>query len=117
MKQPVIPDKTYYKIGEVAHLLDIKPSVIRYWETEFKFLAPEKSSKGQRLYSRQDIKMIQQIKSLLYEEKYTIQGVRNKFKQLKLAKASSQATDCSDNMQQLLRHVRQELLIIRSMLS
>jgi len=114
--QPVIPDKTYFKIGEVARLADIKTSVIRYWETEFPFLAPEKSSAGQRLYTRQNIEMVQQIKHLLYHEKYTIEGVRNKFTARKLLQPSQTTPDRTSNLKQLIDQVRQELLLIRASL-
>lgn len=115
--QPVIPDKTYFKIGEVARLADIKTSVLRYWETEFPFLNPEKSSAGQRLYTRQDIEMVQQIKQLLYQEKYTIEGVRKKFSPRKTASTRQVApADPSHDLQTLLRTVRQELHAIRAVL-
>lgn len=115
--QPVIPDKTYFKIGEVARLADIKTSVLRYWETEFPFLNPEKSSAGQRLYTRQDIEMVQQIKQLLYHEKYTIEGVRKKFSPRKAASVrQTPPADPSNDLQALLRLVRQELLAIRAVL-
>ncbi|QOX78953.1 MerR family transcriptional regulator [Trichlorobacter lovleyi] len=115
--QPVIPDKTYFKIGEVARLADIKTSVLRYWETEFPFLNPEKSSAGQRLYTRQDIEMVQQIKQLLYQEKYTIEGVRKKFSPRKTASAKQAVpADSSHDLQAILRMVRQELLAIRAVL-
>ena len=116
--QSVIPDKTYFKIGEVARLADIKTSVLRYWETEFTFLSPEKSSAGQRLYTRQDIEMVQQIKQLLYQEKYTIEGVRKKFSPRKTVSVRQQSpsADSSQDLQTLLRMVRQELRAIRATL-
>jgi len=116
--QSVIPDKTYFKIGEVARLADIKTSVLRYWETEFVFLNPEKSSAGQRLYTKQDIEMVQQIKQLLYHEKYTIEGVRKKFSPRKTASARqlTSSADCSQDLQTLLTMVRQELIAIRAIL-
>lgn len=112
---PVIPDKTYFKIGEVACLADIKTSVLRYWETEFSFLNPEKSSAGQRLYTKQDIEMVQQIKQLLYHEKYTIEGVRKKFSPRRNAAAKQNISDDSpdNDLKMLLRLVRQELQAIR----
>jgi DNA-binding transcriptional MerR regulator len=111
--QSVIPDKTYFKIGEVARLADIKTSVIRYWETEFPFLTPEKSSAGQRLYTKQNIEMIRQIKHLLYHEKYTIEGVRNKFSSRRSFK---NGISTPDHLQQVLDQVRQELLLLRASL-
>jgi DNA-binding transcriptional MerR regulator len=116
---PVIPDKTYFKIGEVARLADIKTSVLRYWETEFPFLNPEKSSAGQRLYTKQDIELVRQIKQLLYQEKYTLEGVRKKLSPRKNAPAGQQPSppaDLSPNLQTLLRLVRQELQAIRAIL-
>lgn len=114
---PEIPDKTYFKIGEVARIADIKTSVLRYWETEFPFLNPEKSSAGQRLYTKQNIEMVQQIKQLLYQEKYTIEGVRKKISPRKAASAKQTVfVDSSPNLHEMLRIVRQELIAIRSLL-
>ena len=115
---PEIPDKTYFKIGEVARLADIKTSVLRYWETEFTFLNPEKSSAGQRLYTRHDIEMVQRIKQLLYHEKYTIEGVRKKLSPRKAATVKQQTppADSPPDLQLLLRLVRQELIAIRAIL-
>ncbi len=70
--------KLYYKIGEACKRLDIQPYVLRYWETEFPVLAPSKSTSGQRVYSEQDLRVIQRIKELLYEEGYTIAGAKKK---------------------------------------
>ena len=78
-----IPDKTYFKIGEVAKLLDLQPYVLRYWETEFDVLKPEKTKSGQRAYRRVDIELLFLIKTLLYDEMYTIAGA---CRQLKLRK-------------------------------
>lgn len=76
-----IPEKLYFKIGEVARLTGIKPYVLRYWETEFKALAPLKSRSGQRLYRRRDVEVILQIKELLYEQRFTIEGARKKLRE------------------------------------
>jgi len=70
------PDKIYYRIKEVADLAGVEPYVLRYWETEFPPLSPQKTKGGQRIYSRRDIEIILQIKRLLYEEGYTIAGAR-----------------------------------------
>lgn len=72
----VIPDKTYFKIGEVAKLLDLEPYVLRYWESEFDTLAPDKTQSGQRIYQREDIELIMHIRGLLYDEMFTIAGAR-----------------------------------------
>jgi DNA-binding transcriptional MerR regulator len=71
-----IPDKTYFKIGEVAKLLDLEPYVLRYWESEFDVLEPGKTDSGQRIYQREDIELVCQIRGLLYDEMFTIAGAR-----------------------------------------
>lgn len=73
---PEIPDKLYFRIGEVAGLLAVEPYVLRYWETEFPSLAPKKSGTGHRLYRRKDVELLLKIKHLLYEKRYTIEGAR-----------------------------------------
>lgn len=77
----MIPDKLFFTIGEVSEITGIKPYILRYWETEFKSLKPQKNTGGQRrLYRQKDIKLILYIKQLLYEEKYTIIGAKKKLK-------------------------------------
>ena len=71
-----IPDKLYFRIGEVSELAETQPYVLRYWETEFPSLKPTKSPSGHRLYRRQDVEMVFEIKRLLYEEGFTIEGAR-----------------------------------------
>jgi len=71
-----IPDKLYFRIGEVSELAQTQPYVLRYWETEFPSLKPTKSPSGHRLYRRQDVEMVLEIKRLLYEEGFTIEGAR-----------------------------------------
>src|SRR5690349_5666876 len=73
---PEIPNKLYFKIGEVSNLLTVEPYVLRFWETEFPKLAPKKTDKGQRMYRRKDVELLLQIKHLLYEKKFTIEGAR-----------------------------------------
>src|SRR5712671_2767336 len=71
-----IPDKLYFRIGEVARLAGIKPYVLRFWETEFSGLGPKKSGTGQRLYRRKDVELVLEIKRLLYDKRFTIEGAR-----------------------------------------
>src|SRR5438270_7468554 len=71
-----IPDKLYFRIGEVARLAGIKPYVLRFWETEFGGLGPRKSGAGHRLYRRKDVELVLEIKRLLYEQRFTIEGAR-----------------------------------------
>ncbi len=74
--RPEIPDKLYFRIGEVSRLLGVQPYVLRYWETEFKELSPKKSGTGHRLYRRKDVETLLTIKELLYSKRFTIEGAR-----------------------------------------
>ena len=74
-----VPDKLFYKIGEVSKITDTEPYVLRYWETEFPFLKPRKNKSGQRVYIKKDLELIMQVKRMLYQERYTIEGVRKRF--------------------------------------
>ncbi len=76
-----IPNKLFFKIGEVCELTETQPYVLRYWESEFPALAPAKNNSGQRIYRRRDIETILRIKSLLYEEGFTIAGAKKKLEQ------------------------------------
>jgi DNA-binding transcriptional MerR regulator len=73
---PEIPNKLYFRIGEVAKLAGIKPYVLRFWETEFTGLGPKKSGTGHRLYRRKDVELVLEIKRLLYDKRFTIEGAR-----------------------------------------
>src|ERR1700735_387439 len=81
---PPIPDKLFFRIGEVSQLVGVEPYVLRYWESEFPGLAPKKSSSGQRMFRRKDVEMLLSIKHLLYNEKFTIEGARKALKAGKL---------------------------------
>lgn len=76
--KPRVQKRLYYKIGEACKALDIQPYVLRYWETEFPALSPNKSRSGQRVYSEKELGVIRRIKELLYEEGYTIAGAKKK---------------------------------------
>ena len=71
-----IPDKLYFRIGEVSDLVGVEPYVLRYWETEFPAVGPKKSDTGHRMYRRKEVELLLRIKYLLYEKKYTIEGAR-----------------------------------------
>lgn len=75
----LFPDKLFYKIGEVSRIVGVEPYVLRYWETEFPFLKPRKNKSGQRVYIKRDVELLLNIKGLLYQERYTIEGVRKRF--------------------------------------
>jgi DNA-binding transcriptional MerR regulator len=76
-----IPNKLFFKIGEVCEITDTQPYVLRYWESEFQALAPAKNSSGQRIYRRKDIETVLRIKQLLYEEGFTIAGAKKRLEQ------------------------------------
>ena len=77
-----IPDKPFFKIGEAARLCALKPYVLRYWETEFHSLRPQKTRSGQRLYRRQDVEMLLRIRNLLHDQRFTIEGARTRLREL-----------------------------------
>ncbi|MGH9476836.1 MAG: MerR family transcriptional regulator [Terriglobales bacterium] len=117
MARPVISDKLYFKIGEVARLAGVEPYVLRFWESEFPALKPGKSSKGQRLYRRREVELALQIKTLLREQGFTIAGARNKLKaehQGKRAQGSLPLASSRDH--ELLQKVRAELAAITALL-
>ncbi len=87
-----IAEKEYYSIGDVCEIADLKPHVLRYWESQFSVLRPSKNQAGNRVYRRKEIKLVQLLRHLLYTERYTIEGARLKLDQLRregrLAKAA-----------------------------
>ncbi len=113
-----IPDKLFFKIGEVAALALLRPSVLRYWETEFSFLKPNKSRSGQRLYSRHHLEMILEIKRLLYTEKLTIEGARKRIDAKGKGRGLIKAELCEpdDRLASILREVQRDLKSLRNSL-
>ena len=81
--QTVIPERLYFRIGDVADIAGVKPHVLRYWESEFSEIQPEKSPTGQRVYRRKDVETVLLIKHFLYNEKYSIEGARQKIRELR----------------------------------
>jgi DNA-binding transcriptional MerR regulator len=77
-----IPEKPFFKIGEAARICAVKPYVLRYWETEFRSLRPQKTNSQQRLYRRKDVELLLRIRRLLYEERFTIEGARGRLREL-----------------------------------
>lgn len=112
-----IPDKLYFKIGEVVRLTGIKAHVLRYWESEFSAIRPVKSKGKQRLYRRQEIELILYLKDLLYAQGYTIAGARKKLREKGAAAERSVVTDrSSGEAVRLLRELRQDLVRLRGSL-
>ena len=101
---PIIPGKRYFTIGEVSDLCDVKPHVLRYWEQEFPQLKPVKRRGNRRYYQRQDVLMIRQIRSLLYEQGYTIGGAR-----LQLTDTTKEGGYMSKEALQALRQELEEI--------
>ena len=99
---PVIPAKRYFTIGEVSDLCGVKPHVLRYWEQEFSNLKPVKRRGNRRYYQRQDVIVIRQIRSLLYDQGFTIGGARNKLT------GEEARTDVTQS-QQIVKQLRVEL--------
>ena len=105
-----IPDKLFFKIGEVAEITKLEPHVLRYWESEFGLIKPDKSGAGQRVYRRKDIETIFEIKKLLYEERFSIEGAKKRL--LKKYKIS----DNSERILDTIKELKRDLLEISSML-
>lgn len=77
----IVPVKLYYRIGEVSEIVGVEPHVLRYWETEFRSIRPQKSRKGQRIYSRRDVDKLLKVKDLLYSHGFTIAGARKRLRE------------------------------------
>lgn len=80
---PEIPDRVFFRIGEVSDIVGVKPYVLRYWESEFSILSPGKSQTGQRLYKKSEVETLLMIKHLLYKERYSIEGARKRIRELR----------------------------------
>lgn len=109
---PEIPDKRYFAIGEVATLCDVRPHVLRYWEQEFPQLKPLKRRGNRRYYQQADVQMVRTIRSLLYEEGFTITGARQRLRDLQraaLAESGQPAASARQDRQTEIGHLRDEL--------
>lgn len=107
--------KLYYRIGEVSDIVGVQPHVLRYWETEFRSIRPQKSSKGQRVYSRRDVEKLLKIKDLLRNQGFTIAGARKKLQDLAGEPAPERGAAApherrSASVRSTLQALRQDLL-------
>ncbi|MCD6526389.1 MAG: MerR family transcriptional regulator [Desulfuromonas sp.] len=107
-----IPDKLFFKIGEVASITGVKPHVLRYWESEFGSFSPSKSRTQQRQYQKKDIELILQLKDLLYNQGFTIAGAR---KTLKAAKKNKMTSVSVKSDREHLLQLREELRDLRAL--
>jgi DNA-binding transcriptional MerR regulator len=113
----VIPDKLYYRIGEVEAITEIPAYVLRYWESEFKLLRPKKNPAGQRLYRKKDLELVLRIKALLYDERLTLEGAK---KRLRGEARGTHQMDLglkSVAMEEALRQTRDRLRALRERLT
>lgn len=113
-----IPDKLYFRIGEVADLTEVAAYVLRYWESEFKLLRPKKNSAGQRLYRKRDVELVLRIKTLLYGERLTLEGAKKRL--LAESRGDAEQLDLGvreAGSREALKRIHGRLEVIRSLLS
>ena len=117
----MIPDKLYYRIGEVEQITDVPAYVLRYWESEFKLLRPKKNPAGQRLYRKKDVELILRIKTLLYEERLTLEGAKKRLRseargttQMDLGLKHVTLEDAVRRLRDRLRALRERLATTRT---
>jgi DNA-binding transcriptional MerR regulator len=103
-----LDDRLYYSISEVARMTRLEPYVLRFWEKEFPMLKPKKNRGGNRTYQKQDIEMINRIKKLLYKENYTIEGARNRLRQIKKTPERKELLDTSQR-QTIIDQIRKDI--------
>jgi DNA-binding transcriptional MerR regulator len=113
----LIPDKLYFRIGEVATLCHLPAYVLRFWESEFPQLKPVKSSTGQRMYRKRDVESVLRIKQLLYEQGFTISGARQQLRAENKPDKTQAAILFPSHSPSEIQHIRQGLREILSMLS
>jgi len=107
----IIPDKNYFRIGEVGKILGVEPYVVRYWESEFKTVRPMRTRSDQRLYRRKDVEQLLEIKTLLYEEMFTIAGARKRLARI------NKGTEIAPGADGRLADIKKGLKEIREIIS
>ncbi len=111
----MIPDKLYYRIGEVEAITEVPAYVLRYWESEFKLLRPKKNPAGQRLYRKKDLDLVLRIKSLLYDERLTLEGAKKRLRsesrasQMELGLRGAALEEALRRLRERLRALRERL--------
>jgi DNA-binding transcriptional MerR regulator len=107
-----IPDKAFFRIGEVSKILQVEPYVIRYWESEFKSIRPIRTSSDQRLYKRKDVEALMAIKQLLYDDAFTIKGAKKHLAKMKTVDPSP-----DEDVPKLLLEIKEGLLQIKDLVN
>jgi DNA-binding transcriptional MerR regulator len=116
--QVELPDKLYFKIGEVAKIVGVKPYVLRYWETEFSVVKPGKTPSRHRLYRRRDVEMLLEIKHLLYKEGYTIAGAKKRLKETQREEPEQLLLPVTEEAyKKVLSSIKQEILSLCELLN
>ena len=108
------PVKLYYRIGEVSEIVGVEPHVLRYWETEFRSIRPQKSRKGQRIYSRRDVEKLITVKDLLYSHGFTIAGARKKLREGGAEPAAPEVQEKRVTLRTRLLEIRGEVAALLS---
>jgi DNA-binding transcriptional MerR regulator len=115
---PRLPDKLYFKIGEVSRIVGVEPYVLRFWETEFELLKPSKAPSRHRLYKKKDVELLLEIKRLLYAEGFTIEGARKRLKENKKEERKQLKLALPDAAyKNALAKVKKDLQSLRKLLS
>ncbi|MFV1951278.1 MAG: MerR family transcriptional regulator [Nitrospinota bacterium] len=117
MMMTVIPEKLYFKIGEVSKITNIKPYVLRYWESEFSFVNPQKTGTNQRIYTKKDVEQILEIKRLVYNKSFTLKGAKQRLKELKKERNEQFSGKIDDIVSvKALEYIKDELILIKNVL-
>ena len=109
----IIPDKAYFRIGEVSKILNVEPHVIRYWETEFSTVKPVRTKTAQRLYRNKDVRELLNIKNLLYFQRFTIDGAKKQLLNIRVKKEPEKG----DDEEEKLIFIKRELQQIKNIIS
>jgi len=112
-----IPDKSYFRIGEVGRLLKVQPYVVRYWESEFKTVRPIRTRSDQRLYRRRDVEVLMLIRKLLYEENFTINGARKQLRKMRSEEPFTAPLTGGEGQDALLAEIEKGLRQIREIVA
>ena len=113
--ESIIPEKAYFRIGEVSKILSVEPYVIRYWETEFKTINPVRTKTAQRLYRKKDVQELLTIKNLLYAQRFTIDGAKKQLHRMRVSEEPEEKDNGKNRM--FLIRIKQELQEIKQIVS